>query len=433
MKRARSIRREDRAHQRGAGGLDRRDFLKFAAAGAGALLSRELLAQVPAQSPAIQSSATQIAAPAGSSSARQSVEIARFPEKTDLILLTDRPPQLETPLKFFRRDITPNDAFFVRWHVSGIPTYVDTRTFRLAIGGHVDKPLELSIDQLRGQFQPASLVAVGQCSGNSRSFFDPRVTGGQWGNGAVGNAKWTGVRLKDLLDRAGVKSGAVDVSFGGLDRAPFPGPPPFVKSLDLQHASDGDVMVAYAMNDAPLPMLNGFPLRLIVPGWFATYWVKSLNQITVLPEKFKGFWMDKAYRIPAAPDGNESPTQLSAQTVPISRHTVRSLFVRPEPLEKIHAAKPFEIQGIALDAGDGIRRVEVSLDGGGTWTDSKLDKEIGRYSWRRWRFPWTPAQPGNSRLMCRATNAKGETQVTRQWNRSGYQRNVIEHVDVIVV
>src|SRR5262249_23220456 len=258
-------------------------------------------------------------------------QLVRFPEKTDLILLTDRPPQLETPVKFFAHDLTPNDAFFVRWHVAGIPTAIDIDAFRLSVGGHVERPLSLSLGSLGKDFEPASLIAVAQCSGNSRGYFEPRVPGGQWGHGAVGNATWTGVRLRDLLQRAGAKTGAVDVSFAGLDRSPLPGVAPFVKSLDFAHANDGEVLVAYEMNASKLPMLNGFPLRLIVPGWYATYWVKSLCEINVLPEKFHGFWMDKAYRIPGNRQAIESPQQLASDTIPINRHSVRSIFVTPAP------------------------------------------------------------------------------------------------------
>ena len=193
-------------------------------------------------------------------------ELARYPEKTELILLTDRPPQLETPLRYFRTDLTPNDAFFVRWHLSGIPTTVDLRTFRLEVGGHVNKPLSLSLNDLQTKFEPVSLVALAQCAGNSRSLFEPRVPGGQWGNGAMGNARWKGVRLKDVLDAAGVMPGAIRVGLQGLDVPPLPKTPRFEKSLAIEHARDGEVMVAYEMNGAPLPMLNGFPIRLVVPG-----------------------------------------------------------------------------------------------------------------------------------------------------------------------
>lgn len=359
--------------------------------------------------------------------------LVRFPEKVELRLLTDRAPQLETPLHYFRQDLTPNEAFFVRWHLEGIPTDVDTRTFRLKIRGHVKTALEFSLDDLRQQFEPVSLIALNQCSGNSRSFFAPRVPGGQWRHGAMGNARWTGVRLSDLLDKAGIRAGAVDVTFGGLDAPPLPSVADFVKSLDVEHARNGEVMVAYEMNGAPLPMLNGFPLRLVVPGWYATYWVKALDEITVLPEKFKGFWMEKAYRIPNNPDANESHDHQAADTVPINRFSVRSIFVRPEPDERVVTGHSYEVEGLAFDSGYGIRRVEVSTDGGASWADARLDPELGKYSWRRWRFSWTPPARGFHRLLVRATNAVGDTQRTAQWNHGGYMRNVIEHTAVMAI
>ena len=158
------------------------------------------------------------------------------------------------------------------------------------------------------------------------------------------------------------QSGAIDVGFSGLDRAAIAATPNFAKALAIDHARDGDVMVAYEMNGADLPMLNGFPLRLVVPGWYATYWVKALSQIQVLPEKFHGFWMDKAYRIPTSPDASESSEHLAAETTPINRMSLRSLFVRPEPGEQLSSKAPFEMQGLAFDSGSGIQRVEVSTD-----------------------------------------------------------------------
>jgi sulfite dehydrogenase len=393
----------------------RRRFLQGAAAlGAGALLPQGLWAQGR-----------------GGDGGTGAAELVRFPEKTDMILLTDRPPQLEMPARYFKQDLTPNDAFFVRWHLSVIPTSVDPATYRLSVGGHVDEALSLSLDQLRKDFEPVSVVAVCQCSGNSRALYEPRVPGGQWQNGAVGNAKWTGVRLGDLFKRAKVKPGAVDVSFNGLDQAPLPTTPDFVKSLAYDHASAGEVIVAYAQNDKDLPMLNGYPLRLIVPGWYATYWVKALAEINVLPQKFKGFWMDKAYRVPNNPDCQESPKDLAKETVPINWMTVRSLFAAPETGERVPAGKPYEVQGVAFDGGKGIAKVEISTDGGKTWAGAKLDPEIGKYSWRRWRYSWTPAA-GKHKLMVRATNAAGEKQTDAQWNRSGYARNVVESVEVTV-
>ncbi len=357
----------------------------------------------------------------------------RFTEKAlDLILHTDRPPNLETPLRYFRTDITPNDAMFVRWHLSGLPLSIDARAWRLRIEGHLDTPLSLSLDDLRAM-ESVSIVAVNQCSGNSRSLFAPRVPGVQWTRGAIGNAKFTGVRLKDLLVKAGVRTGARDVTFRGLDRAPLESVPAYVKSLAIDRANDADVIVAYAMNDAPLPLLNGFPARLVVPGWFSTYWVKALTEIRVLDAAFDGFWMAKAYRIPKTPDADESPAELAKETTPITKINVRSLIVRPEPDETVSPGRAYELEGIAFDGGAGIKRVEVSTDGGATWSDARLGADLGRYSWRRWRATWTPPGPGTHAILARATSTAGEEQrATPQWNRAGYMRNVFERVDVRV-
>jgi DMSO/TMAO reductase YedYZ molybdopterin-dependent catalytic subunit len=359
--------------------------------------------------------------------------MARFPEKENLILLTDRPPQLETPLYYFRQDLTPNSAFFVRWHLSGLPTTVDLRTFRLNVAGHVKTPLSLSFHELATRFPAVSMVAVNQCSGNSRSYYDPPVPGGQWKHGAMGNARWTGVRLRDLLEAAGVRAGAVQVAVHGLDRPPLTSTPLFEKSLAIDHARDGEVMVAYAMNDEPLPVVNGFPIRLVVPGWYGTYWVKALSHVIVSNEPYRGYWTDTAYRIPVGPDAQELPTDLAKKTEPINRFSVRSIFVRPEPEETIPVGRMYDVEGVAVDDGSGISRVEISFDGTKSWTDAHLDPPIDKYSWRRFRLAWTPPTPGGYTLACRATNAAGRTQTIYQWNRSGFARNEIEKVAVHAV
>jgi len=359
-------------------------------------------------------------------------QMARYPQKTDLILLTDRPPQLETPLRYFESELTPNDAFFVRWHLAGIPTSVNTRTFRLEVGGRVKNPLQLSLHDLQTKFEAVSVVALCQCAGNSRSLFEPRVAGGQWGNGAMSNARWKGVRLKDVLDAAGVEPATVEVGFRGLDTAPLPQTPRFEKSLPIDRARDGEVLIAYEMNGAPLPMLNGFPIRLVVPGWYATYWVKSLSEITVLDQPLKTFWMDTAYRIPNNAGAEETPQQLSKVTVPITRMSVRSIFVKPTLGEHLSVGRAYTIKGVANDGGSGIRKVEVSTDEGKTWSDAKLGTDLGKYSWRQWSAPWKPTDKGTYRLQVRAISNDGRQQVTSQWNRSGYQRDVIEHVEVVV-
>lgn len=360
--------------------------------------------------------------------------LAQYPEKTDLILLTSRPPNLETPMKYFDRAITPNEAFFVRYHVAPIPTSVDLSTWRLRVTGRVDQPLELSMDDLQSKFRQVTVTAVAQCSGNSRGRFTPRVLGGQWGDGAMGNAAWVGVRVRDILTMAGIGQGAVQVAFDGLDRPAAPSVPDFVKSLDVHRITDDpDIVVAHQMNGQPLPMLNGYPARLIVPGWYATYWVKHLSEITVLDHVFDGFWMKSAYRIPDAPCGCVEPGTAPARTVPVNRMNVRSFIASPQTGARLLVGHPVTLKGIAFDGGYGVAGVHVSDDGGLTWRRARLGPDLGRYSFREWSATWTPRNAGDHRLMVRAFNRIGESQGEEPlWNPAGYLRNVIEHLDVRV-
>src|ERR1700741_916768 len=265
------------------------------------------------------------------------------PQKAPLLLLTDRPVQLETPRHYFRTAFTPNEAFYVRWHLEGIPNAVDLKEWKLRIEGSVNKPLALGLPDLMQKFKPVSLAAVNQCSGNSRTRLQPRVPGGQWGNGAMGNALWTGVRLRELLQMAGVKGDAVQVQFQGLDSGQGPkglGSSLFLKSLELADPVLDECVVAYLMNEEPLPMLNGFPVRLVVPGYFATYWVKCLSWIRLLNTPDDNFWMKTGYRVPDLPRGNTTPEDMKAgkvKTVPIGRMPVRSFFISPDGTSKIPA------------------------------------------------------------------------------------------------
>lgn len=360
--------------------------------------------------------------------------LVRLPQKRPLIALTMRPPQVETPFAVFDQGtITPNDAFFVRYHLSGLPDTIDPATFRLTIGGHVERTLSLSLGELRRNSAAQEIVAVNQCSGNSRGFFNPRVGGGQLGNGAMGNARWRGVPLSHLLDRAGVRAGAVAVSFDGLDRPPLETVPDFVKALDIDHARDGEVMVAWAMNGEDLPWLNGYPLRLVVPGWYGTYWVKHLSTVTVLDHAFDGYWMKTAYRVPDTPDASVPPGTKPAATRPISRFNVRSFVTSHAEGARIAAARAVELRGIAFSGGDGIAQVMVSSDDGATWTAARLDADSGRYAFRRWRLAVNLA-PGRHAVKVRATSRSGETQPLQAlWNPAGYMRNVVETVTVEAV
>ncbi len=359
--------------------------------------------------------------------------MAVFPQKKPLILLTARPPQLETPFSVFNEHIlTPNDLFYVRYHEAAIPTSVDTDTFRLEVKGEVSAPLSLSLHDLKKEFEPVEVVAVNQCSGNSRGFFEPRVPGGQWANGAMGNARWKGVRLADILKKAGINPKAKQVGFRGLDGPVLETTPPFQKALDADHVMDGTVMLAYEMNGEELPMLNGFPIRLVVPGYYATYWVKHVHEITVLSEDLVSFWMNPAYRIPDNDCACVAPGAAMPKTTrPIGRMDVRSFITSLTDGGKIIAGKHLTVRGIAFAGGSPIDTVEFSSDGGQTWREAKLGKDYGDYSFREWTCHFRPETAGIYQLQCCAATRAGETQPKEpRWNPSGYMRNVIETVRV---
>ena len=352
-----------------------------------------------------------------------------FPGKGPMILQRTRPPLLETPFEVFDPVFsggvfTPNDRFFVRWHWSVIPTELDVDAFRLGVTGHVNAAQSLSLQDILAMPR-VEIAAVNQCSGNSRGYFAPRVPGGEWSNGAMGNAKWLGVRLRDVLDRAGVKAGAQRVRFAGMDDPVVADAPKFMKSLTVDHARDGEVMLAYAMNGEQLPLLHGAPLRLVVPGWYSTYWVKMLNSIEVLDGPDENFWTKVAYTIPDTSGATMKPGEAGVRMVPINRMVPRSFVTNLADGARVKAG-PIPVRGIALGGAVGVRAVEVSTDGGASWMPTTLGADAGRYSFRAWQTT-IDLSPGDARLMVRATNTDGLMQpATPNWNPSGFMRNVIE-------
>ena len=356
-----------------------------------------------------------------------------FPQKGEMILQRTRPPLLETPFEVFDEGVfTPNDRFFVRWHWAVIPESVDVSRFRLGVRGNVETPLSLTLEEIMAMPR-VEMAAVNQCSGNSRGFFTPRVPGGEWGNGAMGNAIWTGVRLKDVLDRARVKAASVQVRFTGLDETVTEGAPRFLKSLDIDHARDGEVMIAYLMNGHPLPLLNGFPIRVIVPGWYSTYWTKMLSDIEVLDKADDNFWMKSAYLIPDTPHASVKPGETGFKSVPINRMVPRSFFTNIEGLASTAPSAHAPFRGVAFGGDCGVAAVECSLDGGATWTAAALGPERGAYGFRRWSFETTAPAAGAVEVAVRCTNAKGVAQpLEANWNAGGYMRNVVERVRLVV-
>lgn len=365
--------------------------------------------------------------------------LASLPGKKPLIKRTFRAPNYETPVEYFNQMFTPNDSFYVRWHLSGIPDKLSASDWRLKIGGDsVNTPIELTLDNLKNDYEHVEIVALNQCSGNRRGFFQPHVAGVEWGYGAMGNARWTGVRLKDVLSKAGIRKDALEVTLNGAEGPVIPQTPDFIKSLPLWKALDENTILAWEMNGEPLPHLNGFPVRLVVPGWTGTYWIKMITEINVINKPWDGFWMRVAYRIPigkfAEIDRFVSQERLTDTMTPITEIVVNSLMTNIRNGQRFHLGQPIEIKGIAWDGGRGIRLVEISTDGGYTWRNAALGKDYGNYSWRQFSYGFRPAKKGRYDILARATNRAGSTQTFELiWNPAGYHHNVVQKVSVDVV
>jgi DMSO/TMAO reductase YedYZ molybdopterin-dependent catalytic subunit len=358
-----------------------------------------------------------------------------LPGKLPLIRRTARPPNYETPLEFFDQPLTPNRAFFVRYHLGVIPQ-VDPRTWRLNIEGGAKPPLDLSLEDLQRTFPQHEVVAVCQCSGNRRGLFEPHVAGVQWGVGAMGNARWTGVRLRDLLERAGLRPDAVEVVFEGADGAVFAQTPDFVKSLPLDRALADSTLVAWGMNGEPLPHWNGHPARLVVPGWTATYWMKHLTAIRVLPQPFDGFWMKSAYRIPQGrfPEALRFASQETEANLPITNMVVNSLLTNVRSGMRLPVDSPFTLQGLAWDGGSGIAEVQVTVDDGMTWQRARLGEDLGPYAFRPFTHEFRPSRRGTTVVSACATNRAGQRQrFELVQNPAGYHHNVVQAIPVVVV
>src|SRR5712691_9328807 len=257
---------------------------------------------------------------------RNNAILDALPGKKPLIKLSYRPPNYETPIEYFRTAITPNDAFFVRYHLANIPE-VDAKTWKLAIGGEgANGQTELTLDDLK-RMPAAEIVAVNLCSGNRRGLFQPHVPGVEWGYGAMGCARWKGARLKDVLDKVGLKKEAIEIVFDGADEPVSDKTPDFIKSIPAWKAVEDTTLIAYEMNGEPLPHFNGFPARVIVPGWQGTYWMKHVTSISAITKPLGGFWMNPAYRIPLGkfPVVARFTSQDTAVNTPITEMVVNSL------------------------------------------------------------------------------------------------------------
>ncbi|MDP3838334.1 MAG: molybdopterin-dependent oxidoreductase [Methylococcales bacterium] len=355
--------------------------------------------------------------------------------KGALLKRTYRPPNYETPINYFDTPFTPNSHCFVRYHHALIPE-INVENWRLRIGGDaISTPLAFSLEQLRRDFETVEIAALCLCSGNRRSSFEPQVAGIQWGSGAMGNARWRGVRLRDVLVKAGIDASALEVTLNGADSALLTTTPDFIKSLPLAKALDENTLIAFEMNGEPLPHWNGFPVRLIVSGWVATYWMKHLTEINVISKPLDNVWMKTAYRVPKNLfAGGQFRSQEIETTVPITDIAVNSLITNLLEGQTLPALKPLEIKGVAWDAGSGIARVEISTDDGISWQSATLQQDYGRFSWRQWRYDFVPNRTKQYRIMARATSQSGDSQPFEAVaNPSGYHHNAVQKIAVQVV
>ncbi len=332
------------------------------------------------------------------------------------------------PLEALRWDLTPVGLHYLLTHYD-IPD-VDPATWRLEIDGLVERPLTLTLDELRSR--PAVEVAVTmECAGNGRVYVEPHVVSQPWLLEAVGTARWRGTPVAGLLEEAGIGAAGIEVLFTGLDRGvEGDEEQEYSRSLPLDEVLAGEAILAYEINGVPLPPQHGFPLRLVVPGWYGMTSVKWLARVTVLDSRFDGYQMRHSYRLRQDEDEDGEP---------LSRIEPRALMIPPGIPEfltrsRVVQAGPCELEGRAWSGRAEVMAVDVSVDGGETWSDAELGNDsLGRWAWRAWRFVWDAA-PGDHELCCRARDAAGNVQpVDAPWNVGGYANNAVQRLSVTVV
>jgi sulfite oxidase len=350
------------------------------------------------------------------------------PGKDGMILRSLRFFDLEMPMEYLNSWITPLPHFFVRNHMHE-PSTLDAAEWRLSIGGEVERPVSLSLAEL-AKFPSHSVTNTLECAGNGRGFQLPRVPGVQWQRGAVGTARFTGARLRDVLERAGVKTTGKHVMFHGLDEVPGK-VPPFIRSIPIEKAMDADTLIAKQMNGAALAKHHGYPARALVPGWIGAASCKWLAEIKVLEKEFEGNFMSPGYRMPNQP-GKPGEAVKPEDTHAITALGVKSVIASPSDGATIKG-RAVQVHGAAWAGEADVSRVEVSTNSGATWNPAELGKEQARYAWRLWSYAWKPSKSGDFVVMSRATDSQGRVQPSSAvWNPSGYLYNAVDQVKVHV-
>ena len=351
-----------------------------------------------------------------------------FPGEDGMVLRSYRFVDLESPVEYFDTWLTPVPHFFVRNHMHE-PSELNPADWHLSIGGEVEKPLTLRLSEL-SKLEMHSVVNTLECAGNGRGLFRPQVPGVQWGKGAVGTARFSGPRLRDVLRRAAVKSTGKHVMFRGLDEVPGK-VPPFIRSIPIEKALDADTLIATHMNGSQLTRHHGFPARALVPGWIGAASCKWITEIKVLDNEFVGNFMSPAYRMPNEPV-KPGDSVKPEDTHPVTVLSVKSVISGPTDGAHLGAGK-IAVHGAAWAGEADIAKVEISTDGGTTWNPALLSHEQAHYAWRLWAYDWKPGKSGDYTLMSRATDSQGRTQPsTPVWNPSGYLYNAIDQVSIHV-
>lgn len=339
--------------------------------------------------------------------------------------VVSRPYDLETPLEYFRSYITPTPAFFIRSHFGAPRNAPAPGAYRLQVGGEVDRPLALSLADLK-KMPKTTVTAYMQCAGNGRSFYRPRPAGGQWKWGAVGNATWGGVRVSEILKRAGARSAGAHLASEPMDDPLLPQTPSFKRSIPLAKANDDSTLLVYEMNGEPISVEHGGPIRLLVPGWAGDNSVKWLRTLTLQADEQHGFWMDTAYRYPDALGAPGAPFPADKMHH-VTTMPVKSIIANPLAGDALTAGK-VTVQGVAFTSDAEIVKVDVSSDAGATWVPAELGSDRAKYSWRLFQHEFT-LRPGYYTFAARATDSNGATQpLVQQWNQSGYFWNVVHTV-----
>lgn len=395
--------------------IDRREFLRLGMATGLALLAGCRQSTIPADT------GTPVAVPDSTSD-----------QGYEFIVRNRRPKDLETPVEVFESYLTPNERFFVRSHHP--EPKVSQTDWRLQIELAGSDPVTLFFEDLAA-FQPATVTAVLQCAGNSRGFYRPAVPGVQWGRGAVGNARWKGARLADVLAKAGVAHGSPEnVVVSGADKPLMATVPVFERNLPLSKCLHPDTLLAYEMNDEPLPDLHGGPVRLVVPGWVGDDWIKWVSSIRVQSEPSDGFYYQKGYRYPdiAVKPGDPVPPD---SMKPMEELVTRSLFASPSQGKKLSLSESVTLKGVGWTGGEKtIEKIEVSDDGGKSWKEAKFLGKAEPYAWRQWEFNWQPTRTGSVTLLCRASDSSGFVQPVEDspWNPGGYLWKSVDRLELEV-